>query len=63
MYVSGGAGVDCRTLVAACTALRLVGELGNLVLPAENPDHGRFFRYIRYNADLSQKGLGDLGLD
>jgi hypothetical protein len=23
---------------------------------------GRFFRYVRYNADLSQKGLNDLGL-
>jgi hypothetical protein len=40
-------------------------EMGDLVLPDISPaqDHGRFFRYLRYNADLSQEGLDALGLN
>ena len=55
--------INCRTFGRCIYGSEIDRELGNLVLPAENEDNGRFFRYVRYNADLSQKGLGDLGLD
>ena len=55
--------INCRTLGRCVHGSEIDREMGNLVLPAETPDLGRFFRYVRYNADLSQKGLNDLGLD
>ena len=54
--------VNCRTFGRCVYGSEIDREMGNLVLPAETPDQGRFFRYVRYNADLSQKGLNDLGL-
>ena len=54
--------INCRTFGRCVYGSEIDREMGNLVLPAETPDHGRFFRYVRYNADLSQKSLNDLGL-
>jgi len=54
--------INCRTFGRCVHGSEIDREMGNLVLPAETPDHGRFFRYVRYNADLSQKALNDLGL-
>jgi hypothetical protein len=54
--------INCRTFGRCVYGSEIDREMGNLVLPAETPDHGRSFRYVRYNADLSQKGLDDLGL-
>ena len=54
--------VNCRTFGRCVHGSAIDREMGNLVLPAEAPDHGRFFRYVRYNADLSEQGLSDLGL-
>jgi hypothetical protein len=55
--------INCRTFGRCVYGSEIDREMGNLVLPAETPDHGRSFRYVRYNADLSQKGLDDLGLN
>ena len=54
--------VNCRTFGRCVYGFEIDGEMGNLVLPEDKPDHGRFFRYVRYNADLSQKSLDDLDL-
>jgi patatin-like phospholipase len=54
--------INCRTFGRCVFGSEIDREMGNLVLPQETPDHGRFFRYVRYNADLSQEGLKDLGL-
>ncbi len=54
--------INCRTFGRCVYGSEIDREMGNLVLPAGTPDHGRFFRYVRYNADLSQKSLNDLGL-
>lgn len=54
--------INCRTFGRCVYGSEIDREMGNLVLPAETPDHGRSFRYVRYNADLSQKSLNDLGL-
>jgi hypothetical protein len=39
--------------------------MGDLVLKDEGtpPKGGRYFRYVRYNADLSPSGLEKLGVD
>ncbi len=55
--------VNCRTFGRCVHGSEIDREMGNLVLPQDAPDHGRFFRYVRYNADLSQQGLDDLGLN
>ena len=56
--------INCRTFGRCVYGSEIDREMGNLVLPDQSPaqDHGRFFRYVRYNADLSQKGLDALGL-
>ncbi len=55
--------VNCRTFGRCVHGSEIDREMGNLILPAETPDRGRFFRYVRYNADLSREGLDGLGLD
>jgi hypothetical protein len=62
--------INCRTFGRCIHGAAIDRELGDLVLPVEDEqegtkDHGRFFRYARYNADLSQSGLSqmDLSLD
>ena len=57
--------VNCRTFGRCIHGSAIDREMGDLVLadqgtPAQ--EHGRFFRYVRYNADLSQDGLNALGL-
>lgn len=54
--------INCRTFGRCVHGSEIDREMGNLVLPAETTDHGRFFRYVRYNADLSREGLDRLGL-
>lgn len=54
--------INCRTFGRCVHGSEIDREMGNLVLPTDTPDHGRAFRYLRYNADLSQEGLNDLGL-
>ena len=55
--------VNCRTFGRCVYGAEIDREIGNLVLPVEAEeeavvrDHGRFFRYARYNADISQEGL------
>jgi hypothetical protein len=58
--------INCRTFGRCVHGSEIDHEMGNLVLPAQGstaPEATRLFRYIRYNADLSQKGLDDLGLN
>ena len=54
--------INCRTFGRCVHGSEIDREMGNLILPPEVPDHGRAFRYLRYNADLSQEGLNQLGL-
>ena len=59
--------INCRTFGRCVHGAEIDREMGSLVLPdkADDPgggDHGRFFRYVRYNADLSQRGLEALGV-
>jgi uncharacterized protein len=59
--------INCRTFGRCVHGAEIDREMGDLVLRAEDEqagakDHGRFFRYARYNAGLSQKGLDKLGL-
>ena len=55
--------INCRTFGRCVHGSDIDREMGTLVLPAEAPDRGRFFRYVRYNADLSRDGLNCLGLN
>src|SRR5262249_23730535 len=57
--------INCRTFGRCVHGAEIDREIGDLVLPLEDEqqpaqDHGRFFRYARYNADLSQAGLEKL---
>ena len=59
--------INCRTFGRCAHGAEIDREMGNLVLPGigNDPgggDHGKLFRYVRYNADLSQRGLVALGL-
>jgi patatin-like phospholipase/acyl hydrolase len=57
--------INCRTFGRCVHGSEIDREMGNLILANEGTPaqvFGRFFRYVRYNADLSQKGLNDLGL-
>jgi hypothetical protein len=54
--------INCRTFGRCVHGSEIDREMGNLVLPADTPNQGRFFSYVRYNADLSQESLSDLGL-
>jgi predicted acylesterase/phospholipase RssA/predicted transposase YbfD/YdcC len=54
--------INCRTFGRCVHGAQIDREIGDLVLPIEDEkegakDHGRFFRYARYNADLSQAGI------
>ncbi len=57
--------INCRTFGRCVHGSEIDREMGDLVLPIEAEEdtskgHGRFFRYARYNADLSQDGLKEL---
>ena len=56
--------VNCRTFGRCVHGAPIDNELGDLVLSQEQEQtarsYGRFFRYARYNADLSEKGLKKL---
>lgn len=58
--------INCRTFGCCAYGAPIDRELGDLVLPEEamaNPQRAkRLFRYVRYNVDLSQDGLNELGL-
>jgi hypothetical protein len=57
--------INCRTFGRCVHGSEIDREMGNLVLPDQgspSQEYGRFFRYVRYNADLSQEGLNALGL-
>ncbi len=54
--------INCRTFGRCVHGAPIDREISNLVLPIEDEiegakDHGRFFRYARYNADISEDGL------
>lgn len=61
--------INCRTVGRCIYGAPIDREMGDLipldennkVLPLEN-DANRHFSYIRYNADLSEEGLANLGL-
>jgi patatin-like phospholipase/acyl hydrolase len=56
--------VNCRTFGRCVHGASIDNELGDLVLSEEQEQiaksYGRFFRYARYNAELSEKGLKKL---
>jgi Patatin-like phospholipase len=59
--------INCRTFGRCVHGAQIDREIGDLVLSGEeeqepSKDYGRFFRYARYNADLSQRGLDELGV-
>ena len=55
--------INCRTFGRCAHGSEIDRELGDMVLPDVPPAEGtRLFRYVRYNADLSQAGLDALGL-
>jgi patatin-like phospholipase/acyl hydrolase len=56
--------VNCRTFGRCVHGSLIDRELGDLVLPDQGTpaqEPGRLFRYVRYNADISQSGLEKLG--
>jgi uncharacterized protein len=60
--------INCRTFGRCVHGAEIDREIGNFILPVEDEqagarDQGRFFRYARYNADISQEGLKRLDLD
>ena len=57
--------VNCRTFGRCVHGSSIDREMGDLVLKDEGtpPKGGRYFRYVRYNADLSPSGLEKLGVD
>lgn len=58
--------INCRVLGCCAYGAPIDRELGDLVLPddevARSDRQKRMFRYVRYNVDLSQDGLDELGL-
>jgi hypothetical protein len=57
--------ISCRTFGRCVHGAEIDREIGNLVLPDAGtpvPAGDRLFRYVRYNADLSETGLAALGL-
>lgn len=57
--------INCRTFGRCVHGAEIDREIGDLVLAGEDAQAGgreRLFRYVRYNADLSQPGLAALGL-
>lgn len=58
--------VNCRIFGRCVHGLPIDREMGDLLLPddaAGGADHGRYFRYVRYNADLSPDGLEQVNID
>jgi predicted acylesterase/phospholipase RssA len=62
--------INCRTVGRCIFGATIDRELGDMIpLDANNKilsldnDASRHFSYVRYNADLSEKGLKELGLD
>ena len=58
--------VNCRTFGRCVHGSSIDREMGDLVLTDEGTpaqEYGRYFRYVRYNADLSPNGLAKLGID
>jgi predicted acylesterase/phospholipase RssA len=58
--------VNCRTFGRCIHGSSVDREIGDLVLQetgTPEQEYGRFFRYVRYNADLSPDGLKMLGID
>lgn len=58
--------INCRTFGRCVHGAEIDREIGSMVLSEEEEQagangQGRFFRYARYNADLSQKGIDALG--
>jgi hypothetical protein len=59
--------INCRTFGRCVHGAEVDHEIGNMVLSEEEEQagatgHGRFFRYARYNVDLSKEGLAELGI-
>lgn len=54
--------INCRVVGRCVYGAEIDRELGTLVVPETEPPLGRAFRYARYDADLSSKALGQLGL-
>ncbi len=54
--------INCRTFGKCTYGPEIDRELGDMV-PAASEDTNRDFTYVRYNADLSEKGLKALGLE
>jgi uncharacterized protein len=52
--------INCRTVGRCVHGAPIDREMGDLI-PAKDDTTPRAFRYARYNADISQKGLEDLG--
>lgn len=52
--------INCRTVGRCLHGAPIDREMGDLI-PAAGDTNPRAFRYARYNADISQKGLKDLG--
>ena len=57
--------INCRTFGRCVHGAEIDREMGNMVLSVDEEKagakgHGRFFRYARYNADLSEEGLAKL---
>jgi len=58
--------INCRTFGRCVHGAEIDREIGSMVLSEEEEQagakgQGRFFRYARYNADLSQKGIDAFG--
>jgi hypothetical protein len=54
--------INCRSVGRCVYGAPIDRELGDLVVPDDAADQGRAFRYARYDADLSAKGLDALGV-
>jgi len=54
--------INCRMVGRCVYGAPIDRELGDLVVPDNAGDQGRAFRYARYDADLSAKGLDTLGV-
>jgi uncharacterized protein len=53
--------INCRTIGRCVYGDKLDAEIGNLI-PVETPSSPRQFLYARYNPEISQDGLGAMGL-
>ncbi len=54
--------INCRTVGRCVYGAPIDSEIHDLIPgPVDGPDLGRAFRYARYNAELSRRGLDELG--